>query len=113
MLTGYSYPNTFVGEKVYVNSHKVYAYSLNPVSNVKFNASQSDDYSIYTLIENEFGLFFKIKKKNIDTKLEAIDLEYKTKSIENNSNKLYLKAILKSNNRNITPKIHSVKVRVI
>jgi len=113
LLTGYSYPNSFVGEKVYTNPHKVYSYLLNPVSNVKFNASENDDYSIYTLIENEFGLFFKIKKKNTDTKLEAIDLEYKTKSIENNSNKLYLKAILKSNNRNITPKIHSVKVRVI
>jgi len=113
LLTGYSYPNTFNGEKIYTNQNKVFLNMPKKVSNVKFKASSGSDYSVYTVIENDLGLFFKIKKQSRDTNLEAIDIEYKSNSMENPSNKLYVKAVLKSNNKNITPKIDSIKMRVV
>lgn len=113
LLTGYSYPNNFSGERIYTNQNKVFRNMPKKVSNVKFKASPANDYSIYSIIENDSGLFFKIKKLSSDTALEAVDIEYKSNSMENPSNKLYVKAVLKSNNKNITPKIDSIKMRVV
>ena len=79
----------------------------------RFNIS--NEFEEYTLLKTEDGIYFKIYNKvdSSESKFENFDLTCRTNSSQENSNKLYIKAILKTFDEKVTPKIEQIQVRVI
>ena len=114
IIEGFNYSDVFRGVKEYIGVDKVYAHDLKEVSNQKFLTDT--DFSIYTIIETADGLYFKVKNKPSvgDSKLEEFEITCKTRvKLEENNNLLYIKAVLKTFDRRVTPKIDQIQVRVI
>jgi hypothetical protein len=114
LIKGYPYKNGFSGEKPYIKKGNSFKYKCNYTITENFRFEESSNYEIFTLIKNAYGTFIKVKKNANDLTKELFNLEYKSKSYnETPENKLYLKAVLKSSNKFITPKIDTVQMRVI
>lgn len=114
VIEGFNYSNVFRGVKEYIGVDKVYAFDLKEVSNQRF--LNETKFDIYTLVETENGIYFKIKNKTSvgDSKLEDFEITCKTRvKLEDNNNLLYIKAVLKTFDRRVTPKIDQIQVRVI
>lgn len=114
VIEGFDYSSVFRGVKEYIGVDKVYAHALKEVSNQRFLSD--NDFGIYTIVETSQGLYFKIKNKTTvgDSKLEDFEITCKTRvKLEENNNLLYIKAILKTFDQRVTPKIDQIQVRVI
>ncbi len=112
LIKGFPYRAGFSGEKPYLKKGESFKYNckFTMLDNFKFESS----YEIFTLVKNSFGTFIKVKKNSDDSSKEIFNLKYKSKTYnETPNNKLYLKAVLKSSNKFITPKIDTVQMRVI
>lgn len=115
LIEGYDYYYKFEGERVYSGVDKVFGNNCTNISEERFNASESNK-DIFCFIENEKGLFIKLKKNLNDSSHlnEKIEIDYKTSNLnEVVNNKLYIKVILRSKNRRVSPKVDSIQVRVI
>ena len=112
VIEGFNYTSIFRGPKIYKGVSKNYSYLLKQISKQKF--SNSDNLGVYTLLENESGIYIKINSKSnsSEVKLEKYEIKYRRTS-NVLSNLLYIKAVLKTSNEKITPKIDQIQVRVI
>lgn len=113
ILEGFNYISGFKGKKVYKGVDNVFAHLMKEVSNQRFNIESGRD--IFTIIEISGALYFKIKSKkdSSESKLEDFSISYRRRNSNVDSNKLYIKAILKSFDEKVTPKVEQIQVRVI
>ena len=124
IVEGFNYSNVFNGKKVYLARNEVYSHSLEEVSNQRFLIDRS--LSNFTFVDSEFtdengdtveAVFIMVNAKEDSSEVKIED--YKLKCIkrnsisDNSSNELYIKAILKSSDPSVTPKIDQIQVRVI
>ncbi len=124
IIEGFNYSNIFNGKKVYLAKSEVYSFSLNEVSNQRFLIGR--DLNNFTFINSEFtnddgdiieAVFIMVNAKEDSSEIKMED--YKLECIKRNStngdssNELYIKAILKSSDPSVTPKIDQIQVRVI
>lgn len=115
LIEGYDYYYKFEGERIYTGVDKIFANDCKLVSEERFNVSDIDK-NIFCFIENEKGIFVKLKKNLNDSshQNEKVEIQYKTSNLnEVINNKLYIKIILRSKNRRVSPKVDSFQVRVI
>lgn len=112
IIEGFNYVRGFKGKKVYKGADKVFVHKMREVSNQRFEIESSRD--IFTIVELEGNLYFKIKsnKDSSESKLEEFEVSYRKRNPEESSS-LYIKAILKTFNKKVTPKIEQIQVRVI
>jgi len=115
MIEGYPYSEKFRGERAY---NKVgvenFGALLRYVSPEKFLGSEFDnDLYIYTVEEYNGNLFFKVKidSKDASWVKEVVEIVYMLRSSD--SNTVYVKALLRSEDIKITPNINRFQVRVI
>ena len=124
IIEGFNYSNVFNGKKVYLARNEVYSFSLEEVSNQRFLIDKS--LNNFTFIESEFNnedgdiveavfIMVNAKEDSSEAKIEDYKLKCtKRNSVDDNSsNELYIKAILKSSDPSVTPKIDQIQVRVI
>jgi hypothetical protein len=112
LIEGYGYSKIFRGKKVYLGTKTCFGYEMSFVSKERFLREAGLDK--FTFIETEQGLFIKIKvdETRSDSKIEDFDITYR-RTLEEDSNLLYVKAVLKTANEDVTPKIDQIQVRVI
>lgn len=113
LIEGFPYNRNFVGRRLYYGVDELFSFYLKEVSNQKFEIS--NDLDIFTILEVDQGLFFKIKTNATsgEGSLERFDIECKKRANINEGNDLYIKAVLKTFNTKVTPKIDQIQVRVI
>ena len=113
LIEGYPYKRDFIGKRVYYGVDELFSFLLEEVSNQKFEVDNS--LNIFTILETEEGLFFKIKTNDNsgENKLEMFNIECKKRNNIVDGNNLYIKAVLKTFDLKVTPKIDQVQVRVI
>lgn len=115
LIEGYDYYYKFEGERIYTGVDKIFANNCKLVSEEKFN-SENTNKDIFCFVETSFGLFIKLKRNENDSSHlnEKIEIDYKTSNLnEVANNKLYIKVILRSKNKRVSPKVDSIQVRVI
>ena len=113
IIEGFNYARNFKGKKVYKGADKVFCHLMKEVSNQRFKIETSRD--VYTIVEVLGNLYIKIKsnKNTSESKLEEFFVSYRKRNTQEESSKLYIKAILKTFNEKVTPKIEQIQVRVI
>lgn len=114
VIEGYKYNSNFNGKKRYYGADEVYGEKLKEVSNQRFR--QETKSNVYTFIEIENDVYIKIK--NVDSIGESnktlFDINCrKENTSESRSSDLYVKAVLKTFDENVAPKIEQIQVRVI
>lgn len=115
LIEGYPYVGAFRGEKVYGGvGRKNFGALLDYVTPERFHSPELDgDLFVYTIEEYNGNLFFKVKTDPNDGswKEEEVELSYMLRLEE--SNALYIKAILRTRDTAISPNINQIQVRVI
>jgi len=115
IVEGYNYLPGFTGDRIYNGLGSEYFGSLlKYVTPERFSDSNSDrDLNIYTIEENNGNIFFKIKTDENDAswKDEKVEVRYMLRL--ENTNTLYVKALLRTRDTSITPNINKIQVRVI
>ena len=115
LIEGYPYAPSFQGERVYNGlGSENFGELLKYVTPERFANKEFDkDLSIYTVEEYNGNLFFKVKIDPSDAswKDEKISVNYMLRQSE--TNKIYVKALLKTRDTSITPNINKFQVRVI
>lgn len=110
IFEGFSYKNSFTGNKVYVGADNLYEKYLTKVSKSFFdiNPNRRD---IFCLIERDEGTFIQVHQAGYSAEEEF----YLTCRINENNidNKVYVKAVLKSRNPRVSPRIDSIQIRVV
>ncbi|CAB4160315.1 hypothetical protein UFOVP724_146 [uncultured Caudovirales phage] len=114
LIEGYSYINSYTGRRIYLGAKENYGYQLKEVS-LNFLKGNPEKFNVFSSIKiPNKGIYF-IVNVSLDTNAhsnEAYDINVlSSESVFDNN--LYIKAILKTDDKNITPKIDSVQVRVI
>lgn len=112
LIEGFRYSKIFRGKKVYLGTKTCFSYEMDFVSKERFSRESGLDK--FTFIEKPEGLFIKIKvdETRSDSKIEDFEITYR-RTLEEDSNLLYIKAVLKTANEDVTPKIDQIQVRVI
>jgi hypothetical protein len=114
MIEGYDYPSGFEGEQLYIGVTEYFGSLLNYVTPERFNDPSNDgNLHVYTIEEYGGKLYFKIKITPSDSSWtrELVQPVYMLRL--DDSNLLYIKAILRSDNLSVTPHINSIQVRVV
>ena len=113
ILEGFKYSRNFKGKKAYKGVSKLYGHLMEEISLERFNVESSIEN--YCILEIESGIYFKIKSLSTssESKLEDFEFSYRRRNSNIESNKLYIKAILKTFNEKVTPKIEQIQARVI
>lgn len=125
IVEGFKYSEFFTGEKVYLARNEVYSYELKEVSNQRFLIDK--DLSKFTFIESNFtndaggsiaGIFIAVNAKEDSSEAKIEDYRFKCRKRNpinetGSNNELYVKAVLKSSDTSVTPKIDQIQVRVI
>lgn len=115
LIEGYDYPGTFTGQKLYSGVDVYFGLDLHYISPEEFEALEDTilRYRVFTIEEVDDKLFFKVKvdKQSSTWKNEAFDLDFVVQSTE--TNELYVRAVLSTNDSTLTPTIESFKVRVV
>lgn len=114
LIEGFNYSSNYIGHRVYLGAKENYGYMMKPVS-LNYLKNNPDRFDIFSAVSiQEKGLFFVVNTSVVDT--DFINESYEINVLSSDSvfdNNLYIKAILKTDDKNITPKIDSVQVRVI
>lgn len=116
LIEGYSYTGTFTGNKTYLGVDEYFGRKLVYISPEEFDALERKSpqyYNVFTIEEVDDKLYFKVKvdKRSSTWQSESYDLDFVVQSTK--TNKLWVKAILSSNDSTLTPTIESFKVRVV
>lgn len=113
LIEGYSYSDHFSGEKIYNGADSHFGVLCSYVSPERFYAEHDGDLTVYTIEYFDDHLFFKVKTDpgDLSWKNEEVEIEYMLRS--GSSNELYIKAILTTSDVKRSPKIHSIRVRVL
>lgn len=112
LIEGFNYKIDFRGNKKYKKKLEIFSFDLEEKSNLKFKIE--NDLSSFTIKEVEENLYLivKCKEDSGEEKIEEYNIKYRKNDLINN-NKLYIKAILRSSNKKVTPKIDQIQVRLI
>lgn len=112
LIEGFGYSKIFRGKKVYLGTKTCFSHRMKLVSKERFLRETTLD--IFTFIEKPEGMFIKIKvnENRSDSKIEDFEITYR-RTLKEDSNLLYIKAVLKTANKDVTPKIDQIQVRVI
>lgn len=112
LIEGFTYSKIFRGKKVYLGTKTCFSHKMRFVSKERFLRETKLD--IFTFIEKPEGIFIKVKvnETRSDSKIEDFEITYR-RTLEEDSNLLYIKAVLKTANEDVTPKIDQIQVRVI
>ncbi len=114
LIEGYPYSSNFIGQKEYIGVSENYGCILKNSDPVYF-VNQKQNYKIYTeLTIPGIGIFFKINVSENNT--SWVNEHFSINALSSKAvsdNKLYIKAILNTNDVNVSPKIDLVQVRVI
>lgn len=112
LIEGFDYKIDFRGNKKYKKKLDIFSFDLKLLSNSKF--AYENELDVFTLKEVDENIYIIVKCKEIsgEEKIEDYNITYR-KNDTINSNKLYIKAILRSANEKVTPKIDQIQVRVI
>lgn len=111
IIEGYNYPLTFSGEKKYFGASRVFKSKLAYMNQAKFEELGKEEN--FTIIEVEGRMFLKtkVKQNSMEWMKEKNNvIIYKS---ENNTNELYIKAVLETKQPNVAPHINSISVKVI
>ncbi len=125
IVEGFKYNSGFNGKKIYKGASEIFGFELKEISNQRFLTENSLEK--FTFVKANFTnannetvnavfIMVNIKENSSEGKIEKYALEGRKRNAINengSNNKLYIKAILKSSNRSITPKIDQIQVRVI
>lgn len=114
LIEGYPYKETFRGDKVYLGVGRSFASLLKYVpSEVFYMKKNEDNLDIFTVEELGGFYYFKVRILNSDSswKKEQNNVIIQKQTTE--SNKIYVKALLKSSDEGISPHINSFSIRVI
>lgn len=116
LIEGYSYSESFKGDRVYSGVDEYFGLDMYYISAEEFDAIPTNSpkyYSVFTTEEVDDKLYFKVKvnKQSSTWREELFNLDFIVQSA--NSNKLYVRALLSSNDSKLTPVIESFKVRVV
>lgn len=114
LIEGFRYSSNYIGQRVYLGFDKNYGYLLKEVP-TGFLKNNPTRYDIYSKINVQgLGLCFvvNVNPNNDDFANESYDINVLSSSNEFDNN-LYIKAVLKTNDKTVTPKIDSIQVRVI
>lgn len=112
LIEGFNYSNSFRGVKKYKGIDKIYSFKMKISSEGSFDRTK--DLNFYTIKEINNNIYFVVKcnENTGDEKIEDYEISFR-KTSENTSNLLYIKAVLKSSDARITPKIDQIQIRVI
>ena len=112
IVEGFKYVNNFRGVKKYKGVDKIYSFKMKLSSEGSFeNSKELDKYTIKE-INNNIYFVIKCNENTGDEKIEDYEISFRKTSTET-SNVLYVKAILKSSDTKVTPKIDQIQIRVI
>lgn len=114
LIEGYRYKDSFRGDKVYLGVDKSFASLLKYVPpEIFYMKDNKDNLEIFTCEQLNGFYYFKVKILNSDSswKKEKNNVIIQKQTTE--SNKIYVKAIIKSSDEGISPHINSFSIRVI
>lgn len=112
VVEGFNYSNIFRGKKVYTGADSCFGFLLSEISKERFQSNS--ELNKFYIQKTNSGLYFiiNVDQESSDSKLEDFSISYR-RTAENDSNLLYIKAILRTSNEEVTPKIDQIQVRVI
>jgi len=114
MIEGYDYPSEFSGARVYNGIGSYFGALLSYVTPERFNSSElDDDLAVYTIEEYDGSLYFKVKILSTDASFEKEEIGIKYMLRLDDTNTLYVKAVLMSQDPGVSPHINSYSVRVV
>jgi hypothetical protein len=116
LLSGYSYPTDFSGEKVYTGVDEYFGRRLAYMAPDLFAFLEPGDtnyYNVFTIEELDGAVYFKVKVNKQDSTWlqEKFGFDWTVQNSE--SNQLWVKAVLTSSATGKTPRIESFRVQVI
>ena len=114
IIEGYNYPKDFQGQRVYEGVDEYFGSLLEYVSPEKFEEEDNDgNLNIYTIENYEGRLYFKVKADPSDGSwlYEHVKVDYMLRTEDTSD--LYIKALISTRDKTITPNIHSISVRVV
>lgn len=114
IVEGYPYSSDFSGDRVYNGLGRNFGILMRYVTPELFNSGELDgDLSVYTVENYNGSLYFKVKIDPSDGSFVSEQVQVKYMLKNGSSNTLWVKAIVKSNDSNISPHIKSFQVRVV
>ena len=114
LIEGYKYIESFNGDKVYLGMDKTFASLLKYVPiEVFYIKANNENLDIFTFEEIDGICYFKVKILNSDSSWMREKNNVIIQKQVSDSNKMYVKAIIKSNDEGISPHINSFSIRVI
>jgi hypothetical protein len=114
LIEGYNYSSSFNGDKVYLGMDKCFASLLKYVPiEVFYMKANNENLDIFTFEEIDGICYFKVKILNSDSSWMREKNNVIIQKQVSDSNKMYVKAIIKSNDEGISPHINSFSIRVI
>jgi len=114
MIEGYPYDSEYSGEKVYTGVDDYFGSLLEYVSPERFNDDiMKGNLDIYTIENYDGNLYFKVKIDSSDSSYsnEFVEPEYMIRTEDTNT--LYIKALLISRDQSVSPRIEKINIRVI
>lgn len=113
LIEGYDYPKSFIGEKVYLGFKSTCQSILKYIPYDQFLTLEEYDGSVFSILENEEGIFFLIKADlnsayNLN---QTADIDFYLQAEE--SQELWVKAIFETKKKYSTPILESFKIRTI
>jgi hypothetical protein len=124
IVEGFNYSASFSGRKRYLSRNEIYSHKLKEVSNQRFLLDKS--LNTFTFLESSFeneagdiveAVFIMVNssEESSESKIEDYILNCKKRNVSEDSvsNELYIKAVLRSSDPSVTPKIDQIQVRVI
>ena len=107
LIEGYKYSSSYQDEKIYKGTKENFGWLCTYVSEELFESSRRKD--IFTTFISGGYLYFKFKidTNNNSFNEESIVVDYN--NLVSDGNQIYVKAILKTEDVKVTPKIQSTK----
>jgi hypothetical protein len=114
IIEGYNYTGAFAGEQFYAGVAEYYGRLLEYVPPELFNNSEFDgNLGIYTVDDIEGTLFFKVKVDKTDASWINEKFEADWLVSRDESNQIWVRAVLSSSDSSQSPAIDFFKIRVI
>lgn len=114
LIEGYPYSKSFKGDKVYLGVGRSFGCLMRYVPReIFYMSSNNNNLNIFTVEEIDGFCYVKARILNNDNSWEREKNNVIIQSQQSDSNLLYVKAIIKSNNEGISPHINSYSIRVV
>ena len=111
LIEGYSYGRSFNEEKVYKGVKENFGWLAKYRSEEIFIDSKNKD--IFTSFIKDKDMYFKMKIDTFNNFYDKESIVFDYNNFYSEGNQIYLKAVLKTEDTKVTPKIQSIQIRVI